>query len=129
MIQPTELRIGNSVFYEGEVWFIDSIHQDVCGVMKGERGAIILYNRMSPIPLTPEILEKCGFGENPQHEHPAFDEYSLLSNNRFAIGDFNGEYWVVDGIDQWLLEHKIYYLHQLQNLYFALTGEELKVQL
>lgn len=50
-----------------------------------------------PIPMTPEILSKC---------------------------HGTGPWW------QWLLLEKpttvkIEYLHQLQNLYFALTGEEL----
>jgi hypothetical protein len=62
-----------------------------------------------PIKLTPQILEKCGF-------------------------EFNGGYFIIPlknslyGIDK-IKVGKGIFLHQLQNLYFALTGEELDINL
>lgn len=87
------------------------------------------YIDFEPIELTPEILEKCGF-----------DRYTEVPND--GIGDklevFEGLYGVVFFFDvHGALVFKDYhsnmnrpkYLHQLQNLYFALTGEELEVKL
>ena len=78
-------------------------------------------NLFSPIPLTPEILEKAGFRQ-------------AITNDRIwllRIGDTNlmlhidGHAWSYSGP----ILIKIKYVHQLQNLYFALTGEELKIEL
>lgn len=71
---------------------------------------------ISPIPLTEEILLKCGL----EYQRPDFIKGS------FAIRDFDGGYIYLNGLDGGLIYE---YLHQLQNLYFALTGEELEVKL
>ena len=62
-----------------------------------------------PIPLTPEILEKCGF-ENSYKFGMVWHNYL----KRYAV--------VVNGES---IENVPQNLHQLQNLYFALTGTEL----
>lgn len=75
-----------------------------------------------PIPLTEELLLKCGFDEN-----------MVLSTiegeiRYYGDGDIN-----IGGEDSCTLGMvyiaKCKYLHQLQNLYFALTGEELEIHL
>lgn len=75
-----------------------------------------------PIPLTEELLLKCGFDEN-----------MVLSTiegeiRYYGDGDIN-----IGGEDSCTLGMvyiaKCKYLHQLQNLYFALTGEELEINL
>lgn len=77
----------------------------------------------SGIPLTPEILEKCGFIErgslysNGMGNALFFDFHK--SNMHMA---FYGGYMPI-------IKSNIKYLHSMQNLYYALTGEELKVQL
>ena len=81
---------------------------------------------LEPIPLTPEILEKCGF-----KKHEFGDGY--LKNKIYYILPMR------IGFDFCILysitEHKkinlkyIEYVHQLQNLYFSLTGEELNAPL
>lgn len=64
------------------------------------------------IPLTPEILEKCGFVQTSA---------ATFGNGIIGIYFGEGEYFYNHG--------KGKYLHQLQNLYFALTGEELNCPL
>lgn len=78
-----------------------------------------------PIPLTPEILEKAGFEnfynsdftKKWEHKQNCFLEVSFI-NGGVRSFRFGGTH----------LRH-IDYLHQLQNLYFYLTGTELNIQL
>jgi hypothetical protein len=62
-----------------------------------------------PIPLTEEWLLKC-----------------QIKNKRLILG---GSVFTICGRtrDYRLLDQDYLYLHQLQNLYFALTGEELQI--
>ena len=65
------------------------------------------------IPITPEILERCGFESNPYHD-------------RYELGYFHFEHCAIRQMI-WIEKYPhVNYLHQLQNLYFALTGEELQ---
>ena len=75
--------------------------------------------QIKPIPLTPEILEKCGFKFN--HYAYTYDlaEVSLSQN------EFEPVVWVEGRRLE--IGRPIKSVHQLQNLYFALTGEELIV--
>lgn len=118
MIKANELRVGNSIYdrhgnyiYIQNGWFY--IVQDIKRL-----------EDYSPIPLTPEILEKCGFIEKTNREwvigeNPVTQDYVMVVRYSPIIDGFyflNGHF-------------KLKYLHQLQNLYFALTGEELIINL
>lgn len=111
-MNASELRIGNWVKNLGLDVKIEGYGIAFCAEGK------LVYD---PIPLTPEILEKCGFG-NGNSEKANVDLW-----NKYWIGDFeldnNKECFDYEG------KVSIKYLHQLQNLYFALTGEELKITL
>lgn len=77
------------------------------------------------IELTPELLEQCGFVKRE-------DEYVFwpeLQNIEYRLVDFYG--WIFSiGFFNWNNEITIIqYLHQLQNLFFALSGEELQVNI
>ena len=80
-----------------------------------------------PIPLTEEWLLKFGF-EKGWNQYDKHDYYAKDCWGKIRID--NGylepaEYYFLDGIRD---SYKIKYIHQLQNLYHALTGEELKVK-
>lgn len=121
MIQANELRIGNWVEWvfpnrnnqpnKFQFCEIESIRTSLVGVLGSAYG----YDQIQPIPLTPEILEKCGF----EFDTITFSKSYLL----LAEGDNGFDVWV-GGLSKVKL-NPINYLHQLQNLYFALTGEEL----
>lgn len=70
-----------------------------------------------PIPLTPEWLERLGFIDDLPW---AKGNFRVDSENRFHVVDGTG-YSVI-------VARNIEYVHQLQNLYFALTGEELTIK-
>lgn len=112
MIKANELRIGNNIFNG----VITSINKDGFTFFDGFQewhSKKLVSETILPTPLTPEILEKCGFCLHKNlvyiHKHHAririTKQLELLLDNNL---------WV-----------ELKYLHQLQNLYFALTGEEL----
>jgi hypothetical protein len=130
MIQANELRIGNYLidkcFGNTKPTIVDA--EWLGKIAEGEHEAI-------PIPLTPELLEKCGFKKdlsngNYWKQTPGYLHYLELLIT-------SGIYYPVyaeSPIDSNEQEQRvrlpyIQYLHQLQNLYFALTGSELEVVL
>src|SRR6185312_9286781 len=110
MIKANELRIGN--YIQGGI--INSIGYKI-GV-QGNSSKEVFYiheSTLQPIPLTPEILERCGF-----EKHGEKDEI------RYYLNDFYFEDISLKRDECFIAN--VEYLHQLQNLYFALTGQELE---
>lgn len=91
------------------------------------------FNDLEPIPLTPEILEKCGWvtldAESDIMTWGPEDDSFSISNNGGLDDERNQPYYFACDRNFIELKREIKYLHQLQNLYFALTGEELPVNL
>lgn len=118
MIKANELRIGNITdkgiivgITPSEVIIIDGKHLD--------------NEDVDPIPLTPDILEKCGFvkenfGWTINKQKFQYGDYFGLFDFNYCEGNLNLR---LNASDCPLPTIKS--LHQLQNLYFALTGEEL----
>lgn len=127
-MQAKELRIGNWVNW---VEYFDDTYIQITGMASGnfedvyftwegetERDASITKGFIKPIPLTEEILLKSGFTSGGIEE----DVYKLQD---FYV-DLREESVLIGG--EWIgLEFK--YVHTFQNLYFALTGEELNIEL
>ncbi len=79
-------------------------------------------NKLQPIPLTEEWLLKFGFNKEPDKSFTKRD-IAIFLDKRFSSNLFMQEN---QGDFTWFsYECKIEYVHQVQNLYFALTGEEL----
>ena len=116
-----ELRLGNKIYFI----MCDSKDQNM-----DEKKEITIYDDdmtymlnneslFEPIPLTEEWLLKFGFEKNGRDWE--------LPNFRFHVNkpiNYNG-FVFCDGYT--VITEKIQYVHQLQNLYFALTGAELTV--
>lgn len=123
MIQANELRIGNFVKTPNQDFFrIDAFEYLRDDFGKVAQGKDTQYhplpwylNNIEPIPLTPEILEKCGLTNTIYLNGYAYN-FDITGDVSFN----HGEYEQICNVK---------YLHQLQNLYFALTGEELSVNL
>lgn len=119
-MEAKELRIGNWVnwtkpenkptFERVYILSMDDINED-------------LPEFYDPIHLTPEILEKAGF--------QTYDDIKKLD----VESDFGCELTYEKGhlffydCDGGKIGKEIKHIHQLQNLYFALTGEELPIDL
>jgi len=134
MIQANELRIGNW-FKESTRYFqVEEIKKT--GVRstyirtdnKESPSSLFSLNDIDPIPLTPEMLEKAGFVCD-------WDTYRLdikgsgvidwSDDGSVGIGDIG------DSRDRFLFAGNgpCKYVHQLQNLYWCLCGEELEINL
>lgn len=120
-INTKELRIGNLVYSSNSslapltditIGLLNSIHEG--------------YRSAEPIPLTEEWLLKLGFENN----YPiASREYFISREGRKyyckVIDHYETGFLFI--MDYWEAGRMIKYVHQLQNLYFAITGEELPI--
>lgn len=135
MIDPKEVRIGNLVVYNNRVFEIYSIEKEFPTLYTPEFGICVAdWNNIEPIPITEYCLLKFGFDvEYHKNGNSYKREIDNISGHIFEIifinkGNLLEPIWLVmygGGGYHDSIPAKIKYVHQLQNLYFALTGEEL----
>ena len=120
-LKATELRMGNWIT---RVFAPYGFEQDRINVqvdleeLKLAMGMLPVGSFYQyPIPLTPELLEKAGFEK--------WEPKGWYRKGYMELFDGKPFHWA-SGHN---LCPDIYYLHQLQNLYFALTGNELEINL
>lgn len=115
-MKASELRIGNLV-YENNIFVI--IH-DGFGIDHAKQ--------FTPIPLTEEWFRKLGFDKEENHFQRGriFFQFSL-PNFQLKLNALIEE-WGDARIAFADPNISIQHVHQLQNLYFALTGAELTIQ-
>lgn len=133
MIVPQEIRIGNYVSYNNQTCYVFVIAEDVCQI-RGEKisfisGSIIKYKHIAPIELNEDWLLKFGFEKKQIREElkNKLGDYAFsLSGVSFftLIQDSDG--FMLSKFETYIITVK--YVHQLQNLFFALTGEELTIK-
>ncbi|AGO47465.1 hypothetical protein Phi19:3_gp061 [Cellulophaga phage phi19:3] len=78
---------------------------------------------LQPIPLTEEWLLKFGFVKNDWTDGGTIIYYGWQNGAVLLETDSNSSFFILDGKHEEF--NNIKHVHQLQNLYFALTGEEL----
>jgi len=120
-----ELRIGNFVYdeYCGAV-YIEEIRRDGVIATNAKRGKISGFfsiNLISPLALTEEILLKAGF-------YMDINSFQHLKINPTELRWSDAQSGFYVNCHKYGLTF-IKFVHQLQNLYFAITGEELKISL
>lgn len=133
MIDPSELRPGNYILHKSGVRILPV----KCTLQHFELFAKGIVKDSFPIALKPEILVKCGFIENPKYYlYPDAREYILalpvMGNNKnevYAYINSNKESYARAAVNDLVISNNLHYLHQLQNLYYALVGKELDVLL
>jgi hypothetical protein len=131
VIKASELRIGNIIRFDDDsdivrvdwvlyskelaMWFVQ--WTKLSGTGSFPNGDSLLEDFM-PIPLSPEILEKVRF--------------EVKDNGSFQVFKY-GDFTFNTNHGWWYYEKRLpkqpKHVHQLQNLIFSLTGEELTINL
>jgi len=120
-MKANELRVGNYVNAKNfHIKDIEEISQVKCDWIR-------YSSLLEPIPLTEEWLLKFGFEtrkESDNFYYFGFGENPITKDWMLCLKYFKDEnkFFFMNGF------HIIKYVHQLQNLYFALTGEELQIK-
>lgn len=131
-MKSKELRIGNLIgWHDGNRE--DFLPIEIQGIV-GKRIHVNVngsnqfchesYQSFLPIPLTEEWLLKFGF---EKHNNLFFSNHDYFSYIELGAYGCDGLYGYCLN-DEKSIYHKLKYVHQLQNLYFALTNEELTLK-
>lgn len=137
-IELSELRIGDYLEYDGEIVHVTSLSLDIddeyndtigfckLGSFNNEHSDWnrALADKLNRLPISIELIEKLGF---TFCEKRGLDVYYNKDNIGIIIQDGACDYAIIyDG--EWDNVKDFYYLHQLQNIHFCLTGEELTIK-
>ena len=131
-MKPNELRIGNIVLKDDEEIIVDPY--DMINLQTYDLINVpIELNEYSPIPLTEEWLIKLGFTnmENICWQRYVQKKWVNFDNGFFffRVMKHSFAWWFIledeTNTERGINMGDIQYIHELQNLYFALTGEEL----
>lgn len=133
MIQANELRLNNYLHLDGAIYQINEIYNRLqCVELKRKNQSNPNLNEyeecdldcenLEPIELTEKIILSCGFKERK----------SIFGYWIYEI-EFQNTVFSVEEVDLGLCYFYVgnthvsqtRYVHELQNLYFAITGEEL----
>jgi hypothetical protein len=133
MIDANELRLGNYIMLKVNT----RIATTRCSLQHFELVAKGQDKDMFPIILKVNILEGAGFLENKDYPlSPQAREFKLqlpvIGNNKNEILAYiknNKECFARATVNGLPVSNNIFHLHQLQNLYYALTGEELSIRI
>ncbi|MFC6998825.1 hypothetical protein [Rufibacter roseus] len=111
-MQASELRLGNVIYEGGVPVLLDA--EKLISIIQGE-GA-----HYTPVPLTKDWLTGANYNEL-EHEYsfPELSQWALDPDYKEIV--FNGGYIATSA--------PVEYVHQLQNFYFVMTGEELPLQI
>lgn len=147
MIPITHLRPGNKVLREdgtiGEVAYIIPYSNHPLKYVRFTDNIDRDPESLSGIPLTPVILERCGFEKSLSQDVHERTIYSIqVANGTSLYFDAHKDHMRDDLYVEWYLSHewnnnhfkndfwkKPKYVHELQNLFLALTGDELPIDL
>jgi hypothetical protein len=119
-----ELRVGNLVLVNGIVEEVETVGEsgiNYCGFYDGICSTYEAKD-IQGIPLTEEWLLNFGFIDDDDDFLIDISEQEIIHINlhkkRFLIEGYNGIVKLKE----------VYFIHQLQNLYFSLMGEEIIIK-
>jgi hypothetical protein len=123
-----EIRRGNVVAYKGKpatLFVVDKItatQATVIGIKDNSSHTYVAGN-LAPVPITADLCRKLGFIERlpglPEFYLPIDDRSEIAVNEdrafyAFSANNFN--FWA---------DKPLMFLHEIQNVYFLLSGKEL----
>lgn len=131
MIAVNEFRMGNLLLQKSG----PKIKRVPFGLQHLELFAKGDLSALHPVVLKPELVETCGFEENKKYPLlPEAREFTLVlpvpggyRNELRVYSKNNGECFGRYSVNDAVASQNFYLLHQLQNLYYSLTGTDLDV--
>lgn len=132
-LKCTDLRIGNYLKYDDEIIQVSNLCKNY--VEFYDKEDLLIGDKpeyFEPIELTEEVLVKIGFKKKNdcyvlQNEYIFFVYYKdSFKQELLASAKREGKYYYNTNE---LKNYDIKYLHQLQNAYYCLTNNELKIKL
>jgi|ERR1035437_2221518 hypothetical protein len=133
----TELRVGNLINHGDKTIVVEDIckvgvNAEIDSYGHCDQIYYILWKDLNPIPLTHEWLIKLGFHDNDYKTgYIGID----VCHTDFVLTKPENEDASHAGFYRWVyiqgkvhLLKRIQYVHDLQNLFYAITGEELKLK-
>ena len=139
MIKANELRLGNLLSLCGVVYSVNEIQNQLQYIelkrKSDENEKLHEYEEcdfdcedLTPVEITENELLCCGFiltgdfGDQRHYEHPSLRNFSVVFvHEEIALHHVYGDSYVCVFYDDKIFQ----YMHQLQNLFFSLVGEEL----
>ena len=129
-MEAKDLRTGNILLFEDKQMKVSSIHIDntirFAVPNGGSIGCFKIDERFTkPIPITEKLL--FGFGFKKEDEQDELLDTFMYNKDNITRVEFSDKHKVLYWHDNYtsIYATKIEYVHQLQNLYFAITGWEL----
>lgn len=130
-----ELRIGNFVYCKhkdgvevgkiSHLTDIDFITAKIGDVEYDGKAYNSIYHCIEPIPIAEDILLNCGFEKQNNGEYVTI----YTKSDCIDILCQKNVYYPYNFYDDIILGKELKYVHELQNVIFALTGKELEVKL
>lgn len=131
-MKARELRIGNLVEYNGEIFKVKGLSKNSVIADRGKGEVSFTYEEIGPIPLNEQLLFKFGFSSKDYKggyigiDHKCggiITDFVLCYPKK--IGEFQNSFaWEYNKF----MYKQFEFVHDIQNLYFALTGEELTIK-
>lgn len=119
-LKAQDLRVGNYVINPfGSIGIVDEIHKSGFKI----KSTLYALEHCKPIPITEDILLKCGFEWSIQHQ--AY----YLKDCDYVVDICQDYCRVIKYRRTGEVITRLIYLHELQNLILALTKTELEITL
>ncbi len=128
-MKATELRIGNRVSYKGIEVVVEGYTFDYVRFTHEALSIGESIEKFDPILLTEEWIKVFGFRKVKNEYFSQNGSGIMLTfyKDQFRLYKQIMETSVMDN-GRILIKRSVQYVHELQNLFFALTGEELTVK-
>lgn len=132
-LKLSELRVANILAYCCDYCTVATIGKNTIGFYQTVKGGNVEFNRevnstnFKPVRLTPEVLELVGFSKY-QYVYIKSSNTDNDCLRSFCLMDYEdrGHFYFNPAGDNSI---HVKYLHQLQNIYCALTNTELTIDL
>lgn len=134
MITVREIRIGDLVAYNAQMWYVRGIEEKQLKLERQNEQRIVSPTEVGPIPLSEDLLIKLGFevSDTEKDQTKPYREYNYhgIVISLFMLNEPIFLYCADDTFKGCAVTYSrppLKYLHQLQNLFFVLSGKELEI--